>query len=120
MSSETLRATQEMRGRPVTYAEACRAADRLIARAHNGTGEKSTMSIPVQASDDDVLLTDYLTEQARLVARYAEARDMVSELVSLLGTCVPCDDDHETMANALGLAESIGAALSQAANPEVK
>lgn len=62
------RPTQVMRGRPVTNAEAMEAALRLVARAYNGSGPKSTMSIPVQASDDDVLLTDYLLEANSLQA----------------------------------------------------
>ena len=57
-------ATQKMRDRPVTHAEALYAASRLITSFFGNSGDKARASIPVRADDDDVLILDYISEQA--------------------------------------------------------
>lgn len=56
-----LNETQKMRGRPVTADEAMASALRLI-HSHFGTPDKARCSIPAQASDDDVVVCDYIRE----------------------------------------------------------
>lgn len=124
--SEWRRATQEMRGRPVSYEEACTAAQRLINRAHNCVGEKSTMSIPVQASDDDVLLFDYLTEahaKARQVDALVQALEKAREDMELFGDhtiqCIDANQQPDKNGEWPGCVCGFGAALAALQGGEV-
>jgi hypothetical protein len=56
--------TQNMRGRPVTQEEAIKSAHRFIDHYfHNHSREHVRVTIPVNYTDDDVVLTDYILEQ---------------------------------------------------------
>lgn len=54
--------TMEMRRRPVTHVEALKSAQRLI-HSHFHQPNGARCHIPLQADDDDVVVTDYILEQ---------------------------------------------------------
>jgi hypothetical protein len=60
MNEQTI--TQKMRGRPVTHEEARDSSRRLI-NSHFRNPDQARIQIPVSASDDDVLILDYILEQ---------------------------------------------------------
>jgi len=64
--------TRKRRGRPVTHEEARKSALRLInSHFHNPNG--AIASIPVQTTDDDVMIMDYIAEQESSSNRPREA-----------------------------------------------
>lgn len=76
------RETQVMRGRPVTDEEADESVHRLVATMFNST-PRARASIPVQAHDDDVLLTDYIREQRAQLSEALSQRQAALEAQAL-------------------------------------
>jgi hypothetical protein len=73
--------TQKMRGRRVTNEEAADSARRLI-NSHfrnRGREDRARCSIPARPEDDDLIITDYVREQAEREAQLAALKQSASK-----------------------------------------
>lgn len=86
-----LNETQRLRGRPVTLEEAVVSAHRFIAE-HFKTDNRVKTCIPVEVTDDDIVLMDYIFEAAKATAdaeRYRAALVVLSRCSRCAGTGTP-------------------------------
>ena len=96
---DNLTITQGMRNHQVSHTDASKAAHRLI-NSHFGNKDQARVSIPVKEDDDDVLVCDYVREQAvKEAERITLADEVLQGQLSVInlpfqeaarGWCVTC------------------------------